>query len=268
MKNRDMPNNRPTLTIGILTKNEERLIENCICSALFADEVIVIDSGSTDKTIQIANRLGVKTFVSEDWQGFAVQRNRLLSHVNSDYIFFLDADEIITPELRHEIQTIVASQESAVWSVMWTVVAYGHTLHHFKSNTSMERLFPRHLIACYEGVVHEEALLTQQRVVRHTLSHRLLHHSRQSIKASLEKLTQYAMLGAAKRFAKGKSGGILRGIGSAIASFLKTYIVQRGIFDGGPGFLYCYFIALECFFRYVALKYDKASLTNEIVRGN
>lgn len=257
---------RPRLSIGILTKNEERMIGECVRSALFADEIIVLDSGSTDNTLAIAQSLGAKTFISHDWQGFAVQRNRLLSHATGDYIFFLDADEIITPELRDEIMGVVASKELGVWKVMWTVVAYGHTLHHFKSNTSMERLFPRDLIDHFEGVVHEEAILTQITINRHTFRYRLLHHSRQSIKASLEKLTQYAMLGAAKRQRLGKKGGILRGLASASASFIKTFLFQKGFRDGGPGFLYCFFISLECFFRYVALKYDDQLLNSNIER--
>jgi hypothetical protein len=254
------------LSIGILTKNEARLIESCVRSALFADEVIVLDSGSTDDTVALATALGARVCTSEDWQGFAVQRNRLLSLATGEYIFFLDADEVITPELRQEIESIVARQDRSVWSVRWTVVAYGHTLHHFKSSASMERLFPRALIDHYEGVVHEEALLTQAGVARRTLEHRLLHHSRQSIRASLEKLTQYAMLGAAKRHAKGKRGGILRGFASALASFLRTYVWQRAFLDGGPGFLYCLFVALECFFRYVALQYDSKQLSGSVQR--
>jgi len=257
---------KPRLSIGILTKNEARLIEGCIKSALFADEVVVLDSGSNDNTVEIARRLGAKTFVSENWEGFAVQRNRLLSHVTGDYIFFLDADEVITPELRQEIERIVANQELAVGSIKWTVVAYGHTLRHFRSNAHMERLFPRKLLDHYEGVVHEAAVLTDPGVKRRTLKNRLLHHSRQSIRASLEKLTQYAMLGAAKRHAKGKRGGILRGLASATASFFKTYFIQLGFLDRGAGFLYCQFIALECFFRYVALEYDRHELTDTVKR--
>lgn len=254
------------LSIGILTKNEARLIEGCIKSALFADEVIVLDSGSTDATVQIAQELGAKTFVSDNWEGFAVQRNRLLSKMTGDYVFFLDADEVITPELRREIEGIVASGAVAVWKVMWTVVAYGHTLRHFRSKTSMERLFLRRSIMRYEGVVHEEAVLTEPSLPRHTLKFRLLHHSRQSVRASLEKLTQYAMLGAAKRHAKGKRGGILRGLASAVASFIRTYFIQLGVLDRGAGFLYCQFIALECFFRYVALEYDRDELTEKVSR--
>lgn len=258
---------KPRLTIGILTKNEARLIGRCIQSALFADEVVVLDSGSTDNTVAIARELGAKTYTSEDWQGFAVQRNRLLDHVTGDYIFFLDADEIITPALQAEITRIVESAATGVWKVRWTVVAYGHVLKHFKSDSSMERLFPTALIDHYEGVVHEEAILrSSAHVSRHVLEHRLLHHSRQSIRASLEKLTQYAMLGAAKRHAAGKRGGIWRGLLSAMSSFFRTYILRGGFLDAGPGFLYCYFIALESFFRYVALEYDRELLTENVSR--
>ena len=258
---------KPTLSIGILTKNEARLIGRCIESALFADEVLVLDSGSTDSTLSIARQLGAQIYTSVDWQGFAVQRNRLLEHVTSDYIFFLDADEIITPQLQSEITTIVQSGASGVWKVRWTVVAYGHVLKHFKSNASMERLFPTALIDHYQGVVHEEAVINSNKPInRQVLQYRLLHYSRQSIRASLEKLTQYAMLGAVKRHAAGKKGGILRGALSALNSFIKTYFFGKAFLDGGPGFLYCLFVALESFFRYVALKYDHTHLTVKIDR--
>lgn len=264
--NNDLPN-PIRLSIGILTKNEARLIGRCIESAAFADEVIVLDSGSTDNTREIARSMGAQIFSSEDWQGFAVQRNRLLAHVRGDYIFFLDADEIITPELRAEITALVRSQTSGAWRVRWTVVAFGHVLRHFKSDSSMERLFSTDLIDHYEGVVHETAILkTDRPMTRGMLQYRLLHHSRQSIRASLEKLNQYAMLGAAKRLAAGKKGGVLRGLASAMVLFSRTYFFRRAFLDGGPGFLYCFFIALECFFRYAALHYDRESLNDSVGR--
>jgi glycosyltransferase involved in cell wall biosynthesis len=265
-----MPHVAPSplrLSIGILTKNEAALIGRCIESASFADEVIVLDSGSTDNTLDIARNLGAKIFVSENWQGFAVQRNRLLERVSGDYIFFLDADEIVTPELRDEIKAIVDSRATGIWKVRWTVVAYGHVLKHFKSDSNMERLFTTHLIDHYEGVVHEGAVIKSDTPVqRKILRHRLLHHSRQSIRSSLEKLTQYAMLGAAKRHSAGQRGGIFRGLLSATGSFVKTYFLRGAILDGGPGFLYCLFVALESFFRYVALEYDRDRLNTSVGR--
>ena len=98
---------RPTLCIGVLTLNEERRIEGCLRSAAFADQIVVVDSGSTDRTRDIAQSLGAEVYVYDQWEGFATQRNRLLAHVKTDYIFFLDADEEITPAIQAEIQAAI-----------------------------------------------------------------------------------------------------------------------------------------------------------------
>ena len=97
------------LTVAILTLNEEKRIAQCIRSAAFADQILVADSGSKDHTCEIAQSLGAEVHLYPDWQGFAVQRNRLLAHATGDYIFFLDADEEFTPELVKEVQAAVAS---------------------------------------------------------------------------------------------------------------------------------------------------------------
>ena len=259
---------RPTLTIGVLTKNEAHRIEKCLRSAAFADQLIVVDSGSSDDTVAIARRLGAEVQIYPDWQGFAVQRNRLLSHARGDYLFYLDADEVITPALQAEIEAAVRSGEHAVWQIEWSVVAYGRELRYFLSQSRLERMFRRELLERYEGVVHEHAVLREgpRALPRHAFKARLLHYSRETVRGSLEKLTQYAMLGAAKRAQAGKRGGVLRGIASAFAIFLRLYVFRLGFLGGGPGFLFCYFIALECFFRYAALYYDRDSLSQSVGR--
>lgn len=259
---------RPTLTIGVLTKNEAHHIRQCLKSAAFADQLLVIDSGSTDDTVALAHGLGAEVQVYPDWQGFAVQRNRLLQHAHGDYLFYLDADEVITPALQAEIEAAVRSGERAVWQIEWSVVAYGRELKYFLSQSRLERMFRRDMLLRYEGVVHEHAVLREDGgpVPRHPFKARLLHYSRETVRGSLEKLTQYAMLGAAKRAAAGKRGGVLRGIASAFAIFLRLYVFRLGFLGGGPGFLFCYFIALECFFRYAALYYDRDSLSQSVGR--
>ena len=256
----------PTLSIGVLTLNEEQRIAGCLRSAAFADEVVVVDGGSTDRTTELARGMAAKVHVHADWQGFAVQRNRLLEHTQCDYIFFLDADEEITPELRAQLLAAVASGQNAVWRIQWRIVAFGRELRHFRSRTAVERLFRRDALTAFEGIVHERALLKGEPLPRYTLSAKLNHYVRDSVRGSLEKLTQYAMLGAAKRAHAGKRGGILRGLASGSSMFGRLYIFQLGFLDGGAGFLFCYLIALENFFRYVALDYDRDLLTDTVKR--
>jgi hypothetical protein len=85
---------------------------------------------------------------------------------------------------------------------------------------------------------------------------RLLHYSRESVYGCIKKMAQYVQLGAAKRAQAGKTGGVLRGLASGLAIFLRLYVFRRGFLCGAEGFLFCFFIAMECFFRYAALKYD------------
>lgn len=251
---------QPPLTIGILTMNEQRRIGACIDSARFADEVIVVDSGSTDDTVKIAREKGVQVHIYANWQGFAVQRNRLLQHAKGKWIFFLDADEQITPALAQEIQDVVRRDTPAVWDVVWEQIAYGHSLRRMSEKGSVVRLFPREQIIQFEGAVHEGAKL-KENLPTYRLKNRLPHYSRETIYGSLQKLAQYVHLGAYKRAQAGKRGGILRGMASALASFTRLYIFQRGFLCGGAGFLHCLFVALECFFRYVAIETDREYLS-------
>ena len=250
---------RPTLCIGVLALNEARKIQACLGSASFADQLIVVDSGSTDQTRELAAACGAEVHVYDDWKGFAVQRNRLLDHVRTDYIFFLDADEVIESGLKDEIQRAVAGGLNAVWEVQWNQVAYGRALTAMTSTGGIRRLFRKDNIVQFDGVVHEGARLKDPQTPVYRFHHRLLHYSRETVYGSLLKLAQYSQLGAAKRAAAGKTGGVLRGFASALAIFLKLYVFRRGFLCGPEGFLFCFFIALECFFRYVALRYDYRS---------
>lgn len=257
-----------SLTIGILTKNEARRIASCIASAAFADQIIVVDSGSSDDTVAIARSKGVEVFNYPDWQGFAVQRNRLLEHATGDYIFFLDADEQLPEGAQAEMERIVASGEDAVWKIRWRMVAFGQELKHLRSTSLVERLFKRSSLKAFKGVVHEEAVLSTEPVPRHVLQTPILHFSRDTVRDALEKLTQYAILGAKKRQDAGKRGGVVRGLFSGFTMFVRLYIFKGGFLCGSAGFLYCVFVALEAFMRYAALQYDADSLVVNIGRGS
>lgn len=250
----------PTLTIGILTLNEERRIEACVRSAAFADQILVVDSGSRDRTVELARSLGAQVLSYPDWQGFAEQRNRVLRHAKGDWIFFLDADEAITPALAQEIGAVVAVDQSAVWLVSWEQVAFGQSLARMRSGGGVPRLFRRRELLGFDGVVHEGPVLAGGGLPVRRLQARLPHYSRDTVYDSLIKLAQYVQLGAVKRAAAGKRGGLARGLASGLANFVRVYAFHRGFLCGRAGFLYAVFVGLECFFRYVALEVDRDHL--------
>lgn len=261
----EQPRNR--LCIGILTLNEERRIAQCIESAHFADQIIVMDSGSRDATCAIASSLGAEVHHQPDWQGFAVQRNRMMPLVRCEYFFFLDADEVITDGLRQEIQHAVASGENAAWKVYWDQVAFGKPLSRMaKTAGGVKRLFRTDNILEFSGVVHEYARLKNEAVPTHVFRARLLHYSRDTVYDGLLKLAQYSQLGAVRRRGAGKSGGVLRGLGSAFSNFVRFYFFRRGFLCGPQGFLFCLLVALECFFRYAILRYDPPQTGNAVAK--
>lgn len=255
------------LTVAILTLNEEKRIAQCIRSASFADQVIVADSGSKDRTREIAQSLGAEVFLYPDWQGFAVQRNRLLAHARGEYIFFLDADEEFTPELAAEVQLAVHSGADMIWEVMWNQVAFGKPLTRMRTTSGVQRLFRRASLREFAGIVHESAQMTRPGLPVRRFKARLLHYSRETIHGSLLKLAQYAQLGAAKRASAGKRGGVVLGLLSSFATFVRLYLFRGGILCGAEGFLFCLLVALEGFFRYAALEYDQDRLDALASRG-
>ena len=167
--------------------------------------------------------------------------------------------------LQAELRAIATRGARGAWAVEWDYVAFGTRLRRMKSTRGMQRFFSAAELRGFEGAVHESALLAPG-TPEHALSHRLVHHSFDSVDAGLQKLHQYALLGAAKYRAQGRCGGVVRGLGSALAVFVRLYLFKRAFLHGGAGFLFCYFLAQEHFFRYAALHYDRSELTETIRR--
>ncbi|WP_291591011.1 glycosyltransferase family 2 protein [Comamonas sp. UBA7528] len=254
------------LSIVVLTLNEAHNIDACLRSAQgVADQILVVDSGSQDATVSLAQGLGAQVVAYPDWQGFGEQRSRALQHVQADWVFFLDADERLTPALADEIRQVVADNAEAVWEVEWEQMAYGQSLGRMRGTGGVARLFPMRVLEGFSGAVHEGAVLRTAVPTRH-LRQRLPHFSRETIYGSLVKLAQYVQLGALKRHQAGKRGGVLRGLGSGMANFTRLYVFQRGFLCGRAGFLYSFFVGLECFFRYVALEVDRDQLKKPVRR--
>jgi glycosyltransferase involved in cell wall biosynthesis len=253
------------LCIAILAFNEASTIANCLDSAKFADQILVIDAGSTDSTTSIAESIGVEVYHHSDWQGFAIQRNRALEHCRQDYVFFLDCDEIIPANLAKEILEIVKQGMVNRGLIRWDDFVFGQRLQGIHQTKGVARLFKIHDILEFRGQVHESAVLKAPEIT-HVFNTKLIHYSRRTVYQSLLKLAQYSQLAAISLRKSKKNIGVLAGLMHAIPRFLKLYFIKMSFLSGAEGFLYSLFIALEVFFKYCAARYDNDSTANNPVQ--
>lgn len=171
----------------IITKNEEDHIADCLQSArLVADEIIVLDSGSTDRTVDIARQYADIVEVT-DWPGFGIQKQRALEKATGDWVLSLDADERITPELAREINHQLADPDADAYKLPWAVTIYGKRLDFGRSGRAPLRLFRREGVSFSDALVHERILIPSGRRIR-TLRGRLTHYTHRDFGHSLEKV--------------------------------------------------------------------------------
>jgi glycosyltransferase involved in cell wall biosynthesis len=261
----DKKSESTNLTIAVLALNEASMITSCLESASFAEQILVIDSGSSDDTMLIARSLGAEVHSYADWQGFAIQRNRALEHCRQDYVFFLDCDEIIPANLAKEILEIVKQGMVNRGLIRWDDFVFGKRLQGIHQTKGVARLFKIHDILEFRGQVHESAVLKAPEIT-HVFNTKLIHYSRRTVYQSLLKLAQYSQLAAISLRKSKKNIGVLAGLMHAIPRFLKLYFIKMSFLSGAEGFLYSLFIALEVFFKYCAARYDNDSTANNPVQ--
>ncbi|MCZ6470200.1 MAG: glycosyltransferase family 2 protein [Gammaproteobacteria bacterium] len=244
---------KTSLSVTIITKNEEDRITDCLSSvAGIADEIIVLDSGSDDKTVEICKRYTDKVF-EIDWPGYGIQKQRALDKASGDWVLAIDADERLTPELADEIRTVLDSNpEEVAFKTQWAVVVFGKQLNYGQSARYVLRLFRREGARFSEDIVHEKVILPEGKVRK--LCHRLLHYSIRDYEHLMYKNSLYAWLGGKKRYEKGVTGGGLWGASvRAILVFIRIYIFRRGFLDGGVGYLMAVMYSQAAFNKYAAL---------------
>ncbi|WP_276839182.1 glycosyltransferase family 2 protein [Anaerovibrio lipolyticus] len=241
----------PTLAVLILTKNEEQNITRCISSVSFADEVIVVDSGSEDNTCKLAEDLGAKVYHHDMTDsGFAGQRNFALECTKADWVLYLDADEQITPELGVELQNHIKKEPQQAAAIKRINVVMGQLMHHgvYRPDYIM-RLFPKNKVR-WDGVVHEQAI-TELPVVR--LKSPAHHYCLTSWEQYFAKFDQYTTLMAQKMHEKGKTtNGIAMHL-HAIFAFIQMYVLKLGFLDGKMGIILCQYHYFYTLTKYVKL---------------
>lgn len=251
---------KPTLSVILITKNEAHNVVKCLDSVRWADEIIILDSGSNDNTVELCKQYTPHVFVT-DWPGFGQQKNRALDKATSDWVLSLDADEFLSQELIQKIQEVIVNpQAKNIYKIKRITKFCGKYLYYgdWKSDYPL-RLFKRNA-ARFKDVPIHESLVADGEVGK--IKEVIWHNSFTSIEEIIDKINKYSTLSAINFKAEGKSSGILKAFAKGLWTFLRGYIFKFGFLDGKYGFLLAVANAEGCFYKYVKL----ALLTNQ--QGN
>ncbi|MGZ8231045.1 MAG: glycosyltransferase family 2 protein [Burkholderiales bacterium] len=235
----------------VITKNEEAAIGRCLESLSWAHEVVVVDSGSTDRTIEICTALGAKVH-SADWQGPATQRNRGIDHATGDWILALDADEWVTDELRREIEGTLTGSSTAVAYRIPRLSSYcGRYMRHGGWWPDyVSRLFRKGAARFGGGIVHDH-LICEGPTGR--LRNHLMHEPFTDMSRVLDKLNAYSTWGAQKLQEDGARSGLTRAVAHGAWAFFRTYVLRAGFLDGREGLMLAISNAEGTYYKYVKL---------------
>ena len=239
----------------IISFNEEDKIEDCLKSLQnVADEIIVVDSGSQDKTLCIVNQFTDKVFTQSVWQGFGIQRQRAQQYATSDWILMIDADERVTPELRQEIIDVVQKNDKTkVYGVPRLSWVFGRFIRHSGWYPDyVIRLYPRQRGSYGQERVHEKLQYDEDMEVKY-LHGDLIHYTYRDLEHYLTKSAHYAAEWAYQRQAMGQQSSLSQGIVHGVACFIKMYILRAGFLDGKQGFLLALLSAHSTFVKYADL---------------
>jgi len=242
---------RLPLTVIVPTYNEEATLEACLESVRFADEILVVDSFSTDRTLEIARRLGVR-ILQHEYVYSARQKNWAIPRASHDWILLVDSDERVPPELRDEILGILSGtpEHDGYW-IRRANHFLGKRIRRCGWGTdAVIRLFRRDVARYQDREVHAEIELPGRLP---TLQHKLDHHSFRSFGQYFRKLQLYSDWGAAQLYKEGRRAGALQILGRPMTRFLKMYILRLGFLEGLHGLVLSMLGAFTVYLKYARL---------------
>jgi len=242
-----------SLSVIIIAQNEEDRFETCLRSiSSIADEIIVLDSGSRDKTVEIARKY-TELVYETDWPGYGIQKQRALDKASCEWVLSIDADEALTPELQKEINHVLSNHPVETgFKLPWAVTIFGQTLNYGQSARAPLRLFKREGARFSDSFVHEKVLPPAGKINR--LKGRLLHYSNRDFGHYLYKNRTYAWLWSQRKFKAGNKGfGVTGAFIRAIWTFFHIYFLRLGILDGRLGFLVAIMYSQYNFNKYAGL---------------
>lgn len=242
---------RPRLCGIVLTRNEARVIARCLRSLAFCDELVVIDSGSTDATREIAEGCGARVYEHPDWPGFGEQRNRGLAHARADWCLMVDADEWVPEPLARQIRAAVdrAPAEASAAYRMPRLSSYcGRFIHHSGWWPDHVTRLMRRDAARYEGSIHERCIVSG---AIGTLTEPLMHESFRDLEQVLGKMNAYSTWGAQSLHEKGRRPGLTSAVAHGLWTFIRTWLLRGGFLDGRRGFMLAVSNAEGAYYKYV-----------------
>jgi len=244
------PAEKLPLTVAIIALNAGAQIGPCLASVGFADEVLVVDSGSTDDTVAVALRHGARV-ASKEWLGFGRQKQHAVSIARNDWVLCLDVDERVSERLARSIREAFGRQRYRAYRMARRNRFLGRWLAHGEGYPDWTvRLFHRAHASWSNDEVHE-AVLTTAEVGR--LEGDLLHDSAEDVGAYMVKQNRYTTLHAEALFKQGVRASYWRLIASPLVRFVKFYVLRLGFLDGGPGFAHVVIGCNNTFHKYLKL---------------
>jgi len=252
----------PTLSVAIITCNEEANLGRTLASVRFADEIVIVDSGSTDRTLEIAHSFGAKIFC-EEWKGFAAQKNSAIEKCTGKWVLSLDADEELTQQLQTEIRILLSGEpEADAYLLRRRNLFLNRWIRRggYYPDTKL-RLFRRHAAnfapaaRFTERPVHETIAFNGK---LETLHHDLVHHAYPTIESYIEHMDRYSTLGAQIVIGKGKTSRpwitfYWNIVAVPTLTFIWNYLFRLGFLDGREGLLLHLYHS-----TYTSWKYSKA----------
>ncbi len=241
------------LKVVILTKNEEKHIVDVIeNSKQVTDKILVVDSGSTDKTVELAEKYGAKVVYRKWDNDFAAQRNFALEHVTTKWVLYLDADERINEELVADIKKVLASDKEAMYRFIRRTNAFGYSFKYgVLAPDSVIRMFPTDKVK-WQDKVHEKPVSDLPVI---TLDGFIKHYTYDTFEQYESKMNMYSSIGAENYKAKGKKTGVIKDlVFRPFFAFFKMYVLKKGFLEGWIGFVLCLNYANYTLNKYVKLK--------------
>lgn len=246
-----MRTDKVPLSVAIITKNEEERLPECLASVSFADEVVVVDSGSTDRTVEIARAFGAAVY-AETWQGFGRQKQLAIDRCHNPWVLVLDADERVGAEAQEEIRRVVAGSGASV--------AYSFPRQNFFSGRWIRHMgwWPDRVVRLFKKehgwvsphLVHESVLVDGP---VGELANPIIHLTNRDLHHTLEKINAYSTAGAEELFLQGRKASVFTPILRFAWTFVHNYFFRLGFLDGSQGLVVALSDAVNRFYKFAKL---------------